>query len=95
MEFAWLPFTCCRTGYRRIAPLSDDALRFLDALVANFSIDDAAAVKAIEATTNHDVKAVEYWIKDQFKALPELAPHAEFVHFACASEGFINNVRTH
>lgn len=53
-----------------------------DALVANFSVDDASAVKAIEATTNHDVKAVEYWIKDKFKALPELKMHAEFVHFA-------------
>ena len=54
-------------------------------------MEDAAAVKAIEATTNHDVKAVEYWIKDKFKALPELAPHGEFVHFACTSED-INNV---
>ena len=91
VEFAWLRSLAAEPDIVELPALSDDALRFLDALVANFSIDDAAAVKAIEATTNHDVKAVEYWIKDQFKALPELAPHAEFVHFACTSED-INNV---
>jgi len=91
VEFAWLRSLAAEPDISELPPLSDEALAFLDALVANFSVDDASAVKAIEATTNHDVKAVEYWIKDKFKALPELAPHAEFVHFACTSED-INNV---
>ncbi len=91
VEFAWLRSLAAEPDIAELPPLSDQALAFLDALVAGFSVDDAAAVKAIEATTNHDVKAVEYWIKDKFKALPELAPHAEFVHFACTSED-INNV---
>ncbi len=91
VEFAWLRSLAAEPDISELPPLSDEALAFLDALVANFSVDDASAVTAIEATTNHDVKAVEYWIKDKFKALPELAPHAEFVHFACTSED-INNV---
>ena len=91
VEFAWLKALAAHPEIDELPPLSASATVFLDDLVAKFSVDDAAAVKAIEATTNHDVKAVEYWIKDKFKALPELAPHAEFVHFACTSED-INNV---
>jgi len=91
VEFAWLKSLAAEAGVAELPPLSADAIAFIDRLVAQFSVADAAAVKAIEATTNHDVKAVEYWIKEQFKALPELAPHAEFVHFACTSED-INNV---
>ncbi|MBL8309638.1 MAG: adenylosuccinate lyase [Burkholderiales bacterium] len=91
VEFAWLKTLASQPGITELPGLSDAALRYLDDLVAQFSVADAAAVKAIEATTNHDVKAVEYWIKDKFKALPELAPHGEFVHFACTSED-INNV---
>ena len=90
VEFAWLKALADHPGIE-LPRLSASAVEFLDALVAQFSVEDAAAVKAIEATTNHDVKAVEYWIKDKFKALPELAPHSEFVHFACTSED-INNV---
>jgi adenylosuccinate lyase len=59
-------------------------------LVKNFSEADAGAVKEIEKTTNHDVKAVEYWIKSKFEARPELIAISEFVHFACTSED-INN----
>jgi adenylosuccinate lyase len=91
VEFAWLKSLAAHAGVAELPPLSAEAVRFLDGLTEQFSVADAAAVKVIEATTNHDVKAVEYWIKDQFKALPELAPHAEFVHFACTSED-INNV---
>ena len=91
VEFAWLKSLAAHPGIDELPPLSTSAVAFLDGLVGKFSVDDAAAVKAIEATTNHDVKAVEYWIKDKFKALPELAPHGEFVHFACTSED-INNV---
>ena len=62
----------------------------LRGLVARFSPADAQAIKDIEKTTNHDVKAVEYWIKSKFKDRPELEKYAEFVHFACTSED-INN----
>jgi len=91
VEFAWLKSLATHPGIAELPPLSAVAVSFLDDLIERFSVADAAAVKAIEATTNHDVKAVEYWIKDKFKALPELSPHAEFVHFACTSED-INNV---
>ncbi len=91
VEFAWLKALASAVDVSELPLLSDSATQFVDDLVERFSVADAAAVKAIEATTNHDVKAVEYWIKDKFKALPELAPHGEFVHFACTSED-INNV---
>ena len=91
VEFAWLKSLAGAVDIPELPTLSGAATQFLDALIERFSVDDAAAVKAIEAVTNHDVKAVEYWIKDKFKALPELAPHGEFVHFACTSED-INNV---
>jgi adenylosuccinate lyase len=91
VEFAWLKSLAGAVDISELPALSVSATQFLEGLIERFSVDDAAAIKAIEATTNHDVKAVEYWIKDQFKALPELAPHAEFVHFACTSED-INNV---
>ncbi len=91
VEFAWLKSLAAAEDISELPALSSSATQFLDGLVERFSVHDAAAVKAIEATTNHDVKAVEYWIKDKFKALPELAPHGEFVHFACTSED-INNV---
>ncbi len=70
---------------------SDQANAFLDALVSDFSEADAARIKEIEAVTNHDVKAVEYWLKEQLSEHPELAAAAEFIHFACTSED-INNV---
>ena len=91
VEFAWLKSLAGAVDIPELPALSGAATQFLNGLVERFSVDDAAAVKAIEAITNHDVKAVEYWIKDKFKALPELAPHGEFVHFACTSED-INNV---
>jgi adenylosuccinate lyase len=91
VEFAWLAALAAADGVVELPALSIHAEQFFDDLIDGFSVEDAAAVKAIEATTNHDVKAVEYWIKDKFKALPELAAHSEFVHFACTSED-INNV---
>ncbi|TAG47172.1 MAG: adenylosuccinate lyase [Betaproteobacteria bacterium] len=91
VEIAWLKSLSSCTEIAELPPLSTDAVAFLDRIADDFSITDAQAVKDIEATTNHDVKAVEYWIKAQFAKLPELAPHGEFVHFACTSED-INNV---
>ena len=95
VELAW--FTALSdAGFAEFAPLSANARTYLMGLVSNFSTDDALAIKEIEKKTNHDVKAVEYWIKDKFKACTdagvkkELEHSAEFVHFACTSED-INN----
>ncbi|MDT8363589.1 MAG: adenylosuccinate lyase [Nitrosomonas sp.] len=70
---------------------SAESLAKLDQLQAAFSLEDAQAVKSIEARTNHDVKAVEYWLKQQFASQPGVAAFSEFVHFACTSED-INNL---
>jgi adenylosuccinate lyase len=77
-------------GLAELAPLSGAARDLLRGVVADFSPADAQAIKDIEATTNHDVKAVEYWLKSRFKGHAELERGAEFVHFACTSED-INN----
>jgi len=74
-----------------IASFGEDTRAALDAACASFSAADAARVKAIERTTNHDVKAVEYWLKERFAAVPEVARVGEFIHFACTSED-INNL---
>ncbi|TDP80870.1 adenylosuccinate lyase [Aquabacterium commune] len=77
-------------GLPEFAPLSDAARSHLRGLVSRFSETDAQAIKDIEKTTNHDVKAVEYWIKQRFAGHAELDQAGEFVHFACTSED-INN----
>lgn len=71
--------------------LSNEAIARLDSLYKDFSVNDAAAVKAIEARTNHDVKAVEYWLKAQLADNQEIIERSEFFHFACTSED-INNL---
>ncbi|MGM9482712.1 adenylosuccinate lyase [Roseateles sp. NT4] len=77
-------------GFKEFKPLSAAARSRLRRLVKKFSEADAEEIKAIERTTNHDVKAVEYWIKRSFEGQPELLAASEFVHFACTSED-INN----
>jgi adenylosuccinate lyase len=77
-------------GLPEFAPLSEASRGYLRGLVARFNEADAQAIKDIEKTTNHDVKAVEYWIKQRFASHPELEKAGEFVHFACTSED-INN----
>ena len=77
-------------GFAEFKPLGEASRQMLRDRVAAFSIDDAQAIKDIEKTTNHDVKAVEYWLKRQFEGQPELLAAGEFVHFACTSED-INN----
>jgi adenylosuccinate lyase len=77
-------------GFTEFKPLSQAARGLLRGLVTRFSEDDALAIKDIERTTNHDVKAVEYWLKSRFAGHAELAAAGEFVHFACTSED-INN----
>ncbi len=89
VEVEWF-IALSELGLPEFAPLSAAAREALRARVAAFSATDAEAIKTIERTTNHDVKAVEYWIRQGFAGTPELERAAEFVHFACTSED-INN----
>ena len=89
VEVTWF-IALSDAGFAEFKPLSTGARSYLLGLVKNFSEADGLAIKEIEKTTNHDVKAVEYWIKSKFEARPELQNASEFVHFACTSED-INN----
>ena len=89
VEICWF-IALSDAGFSEFKPLTPGARTYLLGLVKNFSEADALAIKEIEKTTNHDVKAVEYWIKSKFEARPELKSASEFVHFACTSED-INN----
>ena len=91
VEVEWLLALAAEPGISELAPFSDGATRRLRDLAENLSVEDAARVKEIELTTNHDVKAVEYLIKERLKDDAELGPALEFVHFACTSED-INNL---
>lgn len=89
VEIAWL-IALSEAGFAELQPFSSAARALLDKLASDFSEADAERIKAIEAVTNHDVKAVEYWIKEKVQDLPELVAASEFIHFACTSED-INN----
>ena len=89
VELAWF-IALSDAGFAEFKPLSADARAYLAGLLRDFGEADGQAIKDIEKTTNHDVKAVEYWIKARFDGHPELQAAAEFVHFACTSED-INN----
>lgn len=89
VEVTWF-IALSDAGFAEFKPLAPGARAYLQGLVKHFSEADSQAIKDIERTTNHDVKAVEYWIKSKFEARPELEAAAEFVHFACTSED-INN----
>lgn len=89
VEVAWLQ-GLSEAGLPELKPFSDSAKAALKQLVDDFSEADAARIKEIEKTTNHDVKAVEYWLKERVAGSDELAAAAEFIHFACTSED-INN----
>ena len=91
VELAWLSALASEPAIEEVPPFSTDAVEKLAKIAARFSLRDAARVKEIERTTNHDVKAVEYWLKEQLRECDELARVAEFVHFACTSED-INNL---
>lgn len=91
VEVEWLLALAAEPGIAELAPFGDAAAARLRALADDFSVADAARVKEIERTTNHDVKAVEYFIKERLKDDAELGPALEFVHFACTSED-INNL---
>jgi adenylosuccinate lyase len=89
VEIAWLQ-ALSQAGLAEIKPFSTQASALLDKMAADFTEAHAARIKEIEAVTNHDVKAVEYWLKEQVKDVPELVAATEFIHFACTSED-INN----
>lgn len=91
VEVRWLQCLAAHEGISEVPALSEQANQLLNNIVSNFDESDAEAVKSIEATTNHDVKAVEYFIKNQFEGNDELQTIKEFVHFACTSED-INNL---
>ena len=91
VEVRWLQRLAAHEGIAEVAPFSAEANALLNELVENFAIEHAERVKEIERTTNHDVKAVEYLLKEQAAKLPELAAVSEFIHFACTSED-INNL---
>ena len=90
VEIRWLQKLAATTEISEVPVFSDEATQFLDNLAATFSEEDANRIKTIEATTNHDVKAVEYFLKEKVEAMPELHAVSEFIHFACTSED-INN----
>lgn len=91
VEVKWLQKLSEHDQIDDLQVISDRGLQYLDDLIENFSISDARRIKEIEATTNHDVKAVEYFIKEKFEDNAELNDQLEFVHFACTSED-INNL---
>lgn len=91
VEIEWLKALSAEVNICEVPPFTPATLAQLDALASNFSEADAIAVKAIEATTNHDVKAVEYWLKQSLADNAEVMKVSEFIHFACTSED-INNL---
>lgn len=91
VEIRWLQKLAAHPEVAEVPALSPQANAFLDEMVREFSLADAERIKDIERTTNHDVKAVEYFIKEKIAEVPELHAVTEFVHFACTSED-INNL---
>ncbi|MDY6815017.1 MAG: adenylosuccinate lyase [Pseudomonadota bacterium] len=91
VEIRWLQKLAAHPEITEVPAFSAEADSFLDKLVSDFSLEDAERIKEIERTTNHDVKAVEYFIKEKIAEVPELHAVTEFVHFACTSED-INNL---
>ncbi len=91
IEVKWLQSLANTPEITELAPFSQAAIDALDKIVSDFSESDAEAIKSIESTTNHDVKAVEYFLKSQLEDIEELTDAKEFIHFACTSED-INNL---
>ncbi|TBL53725.1 adenylosuccinate lyase [Obesumbacterium proteus] len=91
VEVRWLQKLAACAEIREVPPFDADANAFLDKIVAEFSEQDAQRIKTIERTTNHDVKAVEYFLKEKVAEVPALHAVSEFIHFACTSED-INNL---
>ena len=91
VEVRWLQKLAACAEIKEVPAFDADANAFLDQLVANFDVKDAQRIKDIEKTTNHDVKAVEYFLKEKVATIPALHAVSEFIHFACTSED-INNL---
>ena len=91
VEVKWLLALSEEENIAEVPTFSADAVNALNSIIDNFNVDSAEQVKSIEATTNHDVKAVEYFLKQQAESNPEVAKVSEFFHFACTSED-INNL---
>lgn len=91
VEIQWLIALSNHPSIEECPPISETSKNFLMAIIESFDINAAKQIKTIEATTNHDVKAIEYYLKQQVSAFSELAPYKEFIHFACTSAD-INNL---
>ena len=91
VEIAWLKKLASCPQVEEVPEFSKEAIDFLDSIANSFKEEDALEIKKLEAVTNHDVKAVEYFLKNRFKANPELDKVKEFTHFACTSEDINNN----
>lgn len=91
VELGWLKALAAEPAISEVPPFSLATIQQIDQVIADFSPEDAEAIKAIEATTNHDVKAIEYWLKQRLARVPEVMAVSEFIHFACTSED-INNL---
>ena len=91
VEIKWLISLSDEKIIKEVASLSASTRELLQKTIQSFSETDAAEIKKIEETTNHDVKAIEYWLKNKFKDNQEIKNISEFIHFACTSED-INNL---
>jgi adenylosuccinate lyase len=91
VEIEWLKALAAAKGLPEIEPLASETNAQLDELAAGFSVSDGEAVKSIEARTNHDVKAIEYWLREKLSGNREIAGITQFIHFACTSED-VNNL---
>ncbi len=91
VEYRWFQCLASEPAIAELPALSEQQNQAIDQLIENFSLEDARSVKSLESTTNHDVKAVEYHVKNRLLEIEGLEPYVEFVHFACTSED-INNL---
>ncbi|MBI1174279.1 MAG: adenylosuccinate lyase [Sideroxydans sp.] len=91
IEIEWLKALASEPGITEVAPFSDITIELLDHIAGKFNQYDAEQIKAIEQRTNHDVKAIEYWLREKLYDNPETRKVLEFIHFACTSED-INNL---
>ncbi|MGQ0579615.1 MAG: adenylosuccinate lyase [Betaproteobacteria bacterium] len=91
VEIEWLKALAAAKGLAEIKPLASATIAQLDGLVGGFSVAEAEAVKTIETRTNHDVKAIEYWLREKLSGNSEIAGITQFIHFACTSED-VNNL---
>src|SRR5215203_3304792 len=91
VEIEWLLALAADEAFTALQPFSAATQEEMRRAMAQFAVADAERIKAIEATTNHDVKAVEYWLRERFAGNSEVSAAAEFIHFACTSED-INNL---